>query len=287
MNDGVLKITNLSKRFSKSGDVLKDVSFQLNSGGCLGLVGPNGIGKTTLLRCISGSVIPESGSVAINNKKCTKFHLSIDSDKSIFPRLTAAENIRYFASLQGVSFCREKLVGIAQELNFVEYLDIQARKLSKGSKQKIQIILLYLTNYDVLLLDEPTLGLDAQSFEVLISVVKEKKKRNAYIILSSHDTEFCNGVCTSFFDLKLGCFYDQGVSNLDCLYRIEVGNINDLNATHDAFSTDKYQIVSDTTVLVNSNHLIDALKLIPVNGIKSIDIKGVLIDESKRLSNVI
>ncbi len=278
----LLEISSLSKSFAKGHVILNDISFEMHPGDCTCLVGPNGVGKTTLLRCISGSISADSGAVYLEGRKCTSFHLLIDGDKSIFPRLTAKENIKYFLGLQGIKQDHQILAEInriSEELNFTQYLNIQAQKLSKGSKQKIQLILLVLTKRGVLVLDEPTVGLDTASVQFLVSILEQKKSEGRHILLCSHDIEFCRTVGTHVMNLGYKKKYLQNIHSLENIYSIIVRSPLDLSQLLQNFPNDKYRLINETTIDVVSHHLIGALKYINPNGLLAVNLRGITTDE--------
>lgn len=277
MSYRALDVEGLSKAFPRAGNVLTDVCFSMSSGDSLGLLGPNGTGKTTLLRCLCGSITPDSGLVSLHGE-ASSFHLSIDSEKSIFPRLTAEENLNYFCGLRGVSYHRKMIESAIEELDFSRYLKVQSRKLSKGSKQKIQILLLMLSKSDVILLDEPTIGLDMRSIEFLISTIKEKRECGKCFIISSHDADFFRAVCNQYLDVSTREVYRYNSSNICNLYRIEVNKESVLSSLYSSLPSESYDTINETVALIKGNALVSALQLIPESSLKSVTMKGVSID---------
>lgn len=185
----MIEIKNISKKFGKL-EVLKNVSVSCNSGQCIALIGPNGCGKTTLIKSILGMVIPDSGSMEFNQK-------------SIFGDYLYREKIGYMPQIgrypdtmtigeiiEMVKKIRNSKDNLDEDLfrdfEIEKMLNKQMRTLSGGTTQKISAVLAFMFNPDVLILDEPTAGLDPLAAEVLKEKIIKEKGKGKLILITSH-----------------------------------------------------------------------------------------------------
>ena len=185
----MIEIKNISKKFGKL-EVLKNVSVSCNSGQCIALIGPNGCGKTTLIKSVLGMVIPDSGSMEFN-------------EKSIFGDYLYREKIGYMPQIgrypdtmtigeiiEMVKKIRNSKDNLDEDLfrdfEIEKMLNKQMRTLSGGTTQKISAVLAFMFNPDVLILDEPTAGLDPLASELLKEKIIKEKEKGKLIIITSH-----------------------------------------------------------------------------------------------------
>jgi Cu-processing system ATP-binding protein len=185
----MIEIKNISKKFGKL-EVLKNVSVSCSSGQCIALIGPNGCGKTTLIKSVLGMVIPDSGSMEFNQK-------------SIFGDYLYREKIGYMPQIgrypdtmtigeiiEMVKKIRNSKDNLDEDLfrdfEIEKMLNKQMRTLSGGTTQKISAVLAFMFNPDVLILDEPTAGLDPLAAEVLKEKIIKEKGKGKLILITSH-----------------------------------------------------------------------------------------------------
>ena len=185
----MIEIKNISKKFGKL-EVLKNVSVSCNSGQCIALIGPNGCGKTTLIKSILGMVIPDAGSMEFN-------------EKSIFGDYLYREKIGYMPQIgrypdtmtigeiiEMVKKIRNSKDNLDEDLfrdfEIEKMLNKQMRTLSGGTTQKISAVLAFLFNPEVLILDEPTAGLDPLASEILKEKIIKEKDKGKLILITSH-----------------------------------------------------------------------------------------------------
>lgn len=174
---------------------LKDVSFHCDKGEVLGLLGPNGAGKTTTLRILSTALKPDSGAIIVNdvdvvrNPLMAKQKIGFLSGKTgLYGRLTARENIEFFAKLHGVSdsYLKNDADKIYENLEITSYLDRRVEHLSTGMQQKVSIARAVIHEPEVLVLDEPTTGLDIMATETIMEFVQNIKQQGTAVIFSTH-----------------------------------------------------------------------------------------------------
>ncbi len=200
------EVMNLKKYYGKNMGV-EDVSFNVKEGEIMGFIGPNGAGKTTTIRAIVGLLKPTDGSVAIINHDAFK-----EGDKargelgyaggepSYFPNLTVLENLKLVADLKGVSYDRIDYLATKLELNLTR----KASELSLGNKKKMCIVMALLSSPKLIVLDEPTVGLDPIIKLNFFDLMEEEKKRGASILISSHALTDIQRLCDRVAIIKQG-----------------------------------------------------------------------------------
>ena len=184
---------------------VKGVSFEINKGEIFGLLGPNGAGKTTVIKMIMGLLKPTSGTVLVNgidtDKEQIKALAQIGSvlagDRSVYWKLTARENLEYFGNLYGLSTkeAKRRTEEILTKLGIIDKADITVEKFSTGMKQKVALGKALIPNAPVVLLDEPTLGLDPQSALNLREIIMNLKEEGKTILLTTHYMEEADYLC--------------------------------------------------------------------------------------------
>ncbi len=182
--------TNLSKQFGKL-TVLDTVNLAFNKGECIALLGPNGSGKTTFIKSILGMVVPTSGSI-IFNEKSIKNDCHYRSQIGYMPQIgnypdnmTIGQIIRMMKDIRAVKAenLDEELI---EKFNLNSIIDKRMRTLSGGTRQKVSACLAFLFNAPVLILDEPTAGLDPLSSEIIKAKITKEKEKGKLIIITSH-----------------------------------------------------------------------------------------------------
>lgn len=183
----ILTTTQLEKRFGKH-TAVSDVSLQINTGTVYGLLGPNGAGKTTTLKMITGLLRPTSGSIAYNGKPWTRDTLreigSLIESPALYGNLTAKENLLVHTRLLNLPASR-----IHEVLNTVDLADTGSKKASQfslGMKQRLGIAIALLQSPKLLILDEPTNGLDPLGIQELRELIRSFPAQGITVILSSH-----------------------------------------------------------------------------------------------------
>jgi ABC-2 type transport system ATP-binding protein len=197
-------------------EVLKDVSLKVPTGSITGLLGPNGAGKTTLLRILATTVLPDGGSAKILDRDVTRHTTQVRTrlgfvlgeERSFFWRLTARQNLRFFAVLANMD--AEAIPGRIAELSAMLRLDKELdkpfRDLSTGMRQRLGIARALLHDPEVLLVDEPTRGLDPGSAQRTRKFIKEKLsgEMNKTMLLATHNMEEARQLCDRIAFLKDG-----------------------------------------------------------------------------------
>lgn len=189
----------------KEFQAVKNVTFNIKKGEIFGLLGPNGAGKTTTIKMLTGLLRPTSGCVKVMNidvDKNPKIALKnigtvLAGDRSIYWKLTGRENLEYFAALYGLSpkEGKRRADEVLKRLDLEEKADMAVEKFSTGMKQRIALGKALVSEAPVILLDEPTLGLDPQSALNLREVIMELKNQGKTILLTTHYMEEADFLC--------------------------------------------------------------------------------------------
>ena len=180
------------------------VSFTVQPGTIFGLLGANGAGKTTTLRMLATLLAPTSGSATIAG-----FDVASEPDKAranlgflaastaLYSRLTARETLQYFGRLNGIPEpgLRERIAILSRQLDMDEFLDRRCEKLSTGMKQKTSIARMLVHDPQVMIFDEPTLGLDVMAARSIVSFVKDCRARGKTVIYSTHVMSEAEKLC--------------------------------------------------------------------------------------------
>ncbi len=221
----MLEVNQLEKYY---GDHLglDKLSFTLKPGSIIGILGPNGSGKTTLFRMLLGLIPPTSGEIRIPNQKRQSLYFGyLPEERSVYRDISVLEQITYLGRLKKID--KDKLKrDINNWLIRFDLIDQQhklIKQLSKGNQQKVQFICALLHNPQILILDEPLTGLDAQNVSLFKAIIFEQAQRGKSILLSSHQYEEIETFCNEIILLRKGKVVLKG--NLKQLKQ-EDGRIN-------------------------------------------------------------
>jgi len=196
-----LKINNLVKRFGEL-TAVNDISLELKNGECLGLLGPNGAGKSTLIRSIVGRVIPDAGTVSIFGEPADSTAARealgwVPQELALYPRLTCRENLEAFGSYHGLR--GEALnTAIAWCLDWAALTDRAGdvvKELSGGMKRRLNMASGLIHRPKVILMDEPTVGVDPQSRNRIFEMIETLHKEGVSIIYTTHYMEEAERLC--------------------------------------------------------------------------------------------
>ena len=185
----MIEIKNINKKFGKF-EVLKSVSLSCKSGECIALIGPNGCGKTTLIKSILGMVLPDKGSIEFNGKSILGEYIYRENIGYMpqigrYPdNMTIGQIIDMIKKIRNFNHDLDHDLLNAFELE--KMFDKQMRTLSGGTTQKVSAVLAFLFNPEVLILDEPTAGLDPLASEILKEKIIKEKEKGKLIFITSH-----------------------------------------------------------------------------------------------------
>ena len=219
MSAPLLSVRGVSKSF---GDVhaLQEVSLEFNRGDIVGLVGSNGAGKTTLLRLLCGLYRPTIGEVVHHGTDGTEHAVDsvrqklgvVPESTGLYHRLTAWENIRYHSRLSGVDDLQawNRTVRLARELDIEDALHRSTRGFSRGMRQKTALLRALAHDPDLLLLDEPTAGLDVTSARKVRGLVRMLQQEGRTVIYSTHHLAEAEQVCDRIIVIHNGTVRADG-----------------------------------------------------------------------------
>lgn len=198
-----LEIKSLYKKYGNL-LALSDVTFSINSGETIGLLGRNGAGKTTLIKCIMKIIDSDSGKISYDNSEFSIGYLP--EERGLYLNSTVYEQLVYFANLNHLDKAQTKsqIKKYLSRFGIDKFASKKIKTLSKGNKQKVQLISALLHEPDLIILDEPFSGLDPVNAELFKNVVNEEKDNGRIIILSSHRMEDIEELCDRVIMLKKG-----------------------------------------------------------------------------------
>jgi ABC-2 type transport system ATP-binding protein len=197
----ILNARNLEKTFhgrGKSVRAVQDVSLQLYEGEVLAFLGPNGAGKTTTIKMISGLILPDAGTVEIlgmnphhNPRAMQQLGAVLEGSRNLYWKLTPEENIEYFGVLRGLTrrTARSRGKQLLERFELSHKGRTPVQELSRGMQQKVAIAVALVHRPRVLLLDEPTLGLDVEASEVVKEIVTNIAQEGCGVLLTTHQLE--------------------------------------------------------------------------------------------------
>jgi ABC-2 type transport system ATP-binding protein len=199
--DSILQVENLDI-FYGSFQAVKQVSFYVNGGEIFGLLGPNGAGKTSTLSAVEGLLKPQAGNITVagyNIKDAPMYaraNLGVQLQATSFqPELFVSEIIRLFAGIHAVEMSREKMHALLTDLKLADAASKKFSQLSGGQQQRVSLAIALLHNPPLVLLDEPTTGLDPQSRRQLWERMEEMREKGHGILLTTHSMEEAEAVC--------------------------------------------------------------------------------------------
>jgi len=201
-----VRISGLSKTFRgllpwarHEVQAVRDVDLEIPHGEIFGLLGPNGAGKTTTIKMIAGLIEPSSGRVAFPaSGRRPPIGAVLEGSRNLYWRLSAWENIRYFGEIKGVPLRRlgDQAMELMTMFGIADKRDRPAQTMSRGMQQKLAVVLAFLGDPELLLLDEPTLGLDVASSLTIQRLLKKLcRERGITIIVTTHQMDVAQSLC--------------------------------------------------------------------------------------------
>lgn len=216
MSEVILSIENLSKHYGRI-KAVDELSLEINKGNIYGILGPNGSGKTTLLAIVLDVINPISGSFKWFGKAPTKDDRkrigAILETPNFYPYLSAIKNLQIIADIKEVSY--DEIPRVLKTVDLISRQKSMFRTFSLGMKQRLAIAAALLGNPEVLILDEPTNGLDPQGIVEIRNIIIEIAKKGITIIIASHLLDEVQKTCTHVAVLKNGkILYSGGVDDV-------------------------------------------------------------------------
>jgi branched-chain amino acid transport system ATP-binding protein len=227
----ILKVENIYFSYGKF-KVLKNVSLAVEKGKIVALIGPNGAGKTTFYNAISGGVIPNKGKIIFDNKDITKLKADLVAKTglcrsfqitNIFENLTVMENIFipllirdnknfiFWDKLSNKQHLQEEVEKILSLVGLEEYIQNKVSELAYGDKRRVEIAITLATNPKMILLDEPTAGMNQTETDRMVALIKElNQKTNTTILITEHDMNVVFNIAEYIYVLHQGELLAEG-----------------------------------------------------------------------------
>ncbi len=206
----LIRCEQVEKRFGHK-RVLRDVSFSVAAGEVLSLLGANGSGKTTLLRIIASLDRPDKGEVWLGPvplstaaNEIRRYIGVVAHTPLLYDRLTGAENLQFFARLYDVKEPQRRIELLLQTLDLWRWRDSAVRTYSRGMSQRLAIARALLHDPPVVLLDEPDTGLDRESLKQMTGLIRQLRKRNRALLLTTHSMERAVAWADRVVELRAG-----------------------------------------------------------------------------------
>lgn len=207
----LLYLDNIYKAYDEK-DVLNGLNLDINKGEIVFLVGPNGAGKTTLVKIILGLSRPDEGTVLLNSKELRvpfsntdKLCLGYVPDEPIFIEyLTGLENLKYYCKLYKKNSSNEHLLSIMKAYDIYSSADKFVKDYSRGMRQKLSLCFIDIIHPELIIMDEPTIGLDIISIDYLREHITKLKEKGHSLLITTHDMAFCQGIADNIYILNNG-----------------------------------------------------------------------------------
>lgn len=221
-NQPAIHVSRLVKSYDpKRPNAVDDISFEVEPGTVFGLLGPNGAGKTTTIKMILGLVLPTSGSIHMarfdiakdRNKALRHTGAILEGSRNVYWRLTARANLEYFGALRGMQGkpLTRRIDEVLYLVELSDRADEEVRYLSRGMQQKVALATAILHDPDVLLLDEPTLGLDVQAARTIEQIIRQfVKKQDKTVVLTTHQMNLAERLSDYIFVIHQGKKVEEG-----------------------------------------------------------------------------
>ncbi len=213
-----LEVKNLEKKF-KNFTAVKNINFHINNGQTLGVLGPNGCGKTTTIGMLLGLIKPSNGKILIDdenfenlNREKILSQFNFASPYVELPKkLTVKENLEIYGRLYGVKDLKRKIHEVSDDLNLSIFLNKKTGELSSGQKNRVSLAKSLINNPKILFLDEPTASLDPDIGDFVRNYIEEYKSKNKVsILLASHNMKEVERLCDQVIMMKEGEIVDRG-----------------------------------------------------------------------------
>tara|TARA_B100000029_G_scaffold196631_1_gene194687 strand:+ start:292 stop:1014 length:723 start_codon:yes stop_codon:yes gene_type:complete len=214
-----IEIKNLNKQYNNILAV-KNINFKINKGSIVGLLGPNGCGKTTTIGMILGLIKPTSGTVFINDQNIENENTRtqiLEKVNFISPyvelpkKLTIEENLKVYGKMYGVKNLQDKILDLMKQLNLLEFKKRKTGELSSGQKNRVSLAKALINDPEILLLDEPTASLDPDVGDYIRTYIENfASKKKTTILLASHNMNEVERLCNKVLMMKSGKIIDEG-----------------------------------------------------------------------------
>ena len=261
----ISSFSKVNKSYGKK-QILHDLNFSIEEGKIIGLVGPNGSGKTTIMKLLSKLIYPTSGEILYS-----KSYSSLIETPAFYNELSGFENLKYFAKIKNVGL--ENVLEIVDKLGISEFIKTKVSKYSLGMKQKLGIAITLLGYPKLVILDEPLNGLDPIATNTLKKYIKEiKLKYNSTFLISSHLLKDLEEISDNVIFIKNGYLLNSlEFKKNSKKYKIKFLS-NEVNDVKNYLNNFKINIFENTLIVFEDN-LNDILKILLNNNVKIDEVK--------------
>ena len=219
MSSIAIEINNLNKQYRNTLAV-KNINFKINKGEIIGLLGPNGCGKSTTIGMMLGLIKPTSGTVVINGQNIENNRTSLlEKMNFISPyaelpkKLTVEENLKVYGRLYGVKNLKDRIYNVMKKLNLTQFITRKTGELSSGQKNRVSLAKAMINDPEILLLDEPTASLDPDVGDYIRKIIEDfAANKGTTILLASHNMNDVERLCDEVMMMKNGEIIDKGKS---------------------------------------------------------------------------
>lgn len=244
-----IEIKEICKSFGEK-KVLDGISFSVENGEILGLLGPSGAGKTTLIRILTGQLKGERGEALVNGinsseltgRECRQFGIMMD-DFGLYERLSCFDNLKVFAGIYGIG--KSRIYEVLEAVGLGNSAKKAASELSKGMSSRLRLARVLLHNPDILFLDEPTSGLDPATAEEIQGLILAEKAKGRTIFLTTHNMAEAEKLCENIALLDEGKIVEYGNPQEICrrynhrkMLKIHLKSGEDMEISHDEKSAE-------------------------------------------------
>ena len=210
-------VENLSKNYFKK-EAVKEISFTINENEILGLLGPNGCGKTTTIAMMLGLLKPSNGRVIIHGLDIEKNRISLLHKMNFISpyielpkKLSVKENLIVYGKLYGVKFISERIRYLSKKLRLEEFINKKTGELSSGQKNRVSLAKALINEPSILFLDEPTASLDPETGDFVRSFIEKiSREKKMSILLASHNMDEVKRLCKNVLMMNNGVIIDKG-----------------------------------------------------------------------------
>ena len=210
-------VENLSKNYFKK-EAVKEISFTIKENEILGLLGPNGCGKTTTIAMMLGLLKPSNGRVIIHGLDIEKNRISLLHKMNFISpyielpkKLSVKENLIVYGKLYGVKFISERISYLSEKLRLEEFINKKTGELSSGQKNRVSLAKALINEPSILFLDEPTASLDPETGDFVRSFIEKiSKEKKMSILLASHNMDEVKRLCKNVLMMNNGVIIDKG-----------------------------------------------------------------------------
>ncbi len=228
-----IEIKNLNKKY-KNILAVKNINFKISKGQTIGLLGPNGCGKSTTIGMLLGLIKPTSGTVTVNGKDMEKFRTELLQKMNFISpyielpkKLTIEENLKVYGRMYGVKNLESKVIESMEILNLNKLKKRKTGELSSGQKNRVSLAKAFINDPEILLLDEPTASLDPDVGDYVRTIIENfSSKKEKTILIASHNMNEVERLCDEVMMMKNGEIIDKGKS-VDLINKHGRNNLED------------------------------------------------------------